>query len=66
LRKTLKGWNLNIEGEYKRKRGTLVVQLYEIDKKGELYGLVQLEKEVKKILQNQLKTIIKEEEIKWI
>jgi hypothetical protein len=64
--KTLKGWNLNIEGEYKRKRGALAVQLDEIDKNGELYGLVHSEIEVKNMLHNQLKTIIKEEEIKWI
>jgi hypothetical protein len=33
LRRTSKGWNLNIEGEYKRKRGALLVQLDEIDKR---------------------------------
>jgi hypothetical protein len=62
----MKGWNLNIEGEYKRKRGALVAQLDEIGKKRELYGLVHSKIEVKNMLQNQLKTIIKEEEIKWI
>jgi hypothetical protein len=58
LRKTLKGWNLNIEGEYKKKRGAFSMQLDEIDKKGEIYGLTQLEMERKKMLQNQLKTLL--------
>jgi hypothetical protein len=35
-------------------------------KKGELYGLIHSKIEAKKMLQNQLKNIIKEEEIKWI
>jgi hypothetical protein len=62
----LKGWNLNIEGEYKKKRGAFAMQLDEIDKKGEMYGLTQSEMERKKLLQNQLKNIVREEEIKWI
>jgi hypothetical protein len=47
LRKTLKGWDLNIEGEYKRKRGAFAMQLDEIDKKGGMYGLTQSEMEEK-------------------
>jgi hypothetical protein len=34
LRKTLKGWNMNIEAKYRKNRGNLASQLDEIDKKG--------------------------------
>jgi hypothetical protein len=37
LRKTLKGWNLNIEGEYMKEIGDLATQLDEIDNKGAIW-----------------------------
>jgi hypothetical protein len=55
LRKTLKGWNMNIEGEYRKKRGDLASQSDEIDKKKEPYGLTQVEIAAKKINSNSIK-----------
>jgi hypothetical protein len=40
--------------------------LDEIDKKGELYDLTQEDIVTKNAIQDQLRIIIKEEEIKWI
>jgi hypothetical protein len=61
----LKGWNLNIEGEYRKNRGN-VDHRDEIDNKGELYGLSKEDRVTKNAIQDQQRMIIKEEEIKWI
>jgi hypothetical protein len=59
LRRTLKGWNLNIEGGYKRKREALGVHLMKLIKVGVIWANTFRNRGKKKLLQNQLKNIIK-------
>jgi hypothetical protein len=66
LRKNLKGWNLNIEGEYKRERDTISKHLDYTDKQSEFIGLSAADYEYRCYLQNKLNQILREEEIKWL
>jgi hypothetical protein len=66
LRKNLKGWNLNIEGEYKRERDTISRHLDYIDKQSEFAELSATDYEYRCYLQNKLNQILREEEIKWL
>ena len=65
LRRCLKGWNLNVEGAYRKKRNTLSSQLDDLDRRCELTGLSVADYELRKDLQSSLNKILREEEIKW-
>ena len=65
MRSMLKGWNNNVEGQYKRDRDTIASQLDFIDKNSETQGLSMEDYELRCSLQASLNHILKEEEIKW-
>lgn len=44
MRKKLKGWNMNWEGMYKRKKQEIMGKIEDIDKKCEAYGMTILER----------------------
>ena len=50
LRRCLKGWNLNVEGAYRKKRNTLSSQLDDLDRRCELTGLSVADYELRKDL----------------
>ena len=66
LRRTLKGWNLNIEGRYRRERIDISRKLDFIDKQSEIAGLNAADYECRCSLQDKLNKILREEEIKWM
>ena len=65
LRRTLKGWNLNVEGRYRRDRDEIANKLDFLDKKSELSGVSEADYVLRNKLQNDLNKILREEEIKW-
>lgn len=65
LRRTLKGWNLNVEGRYRRERDDIANKLDFLDKKSELSGVSEADYVFRKKLQSDLNKILREEEIKW-
>ena len=65
LRRTLKGWNLNVEGRYRRDRDEIANKLDFLDKKSELSGVSEADYVLRNQLQNDLNKILREEEIKW-
>ena len=66
MRRTLRGWNLNIEGLYRRERMDITRKLDFIDKQSELAGLSAADYDCRCFLQNKLNNILREEEIKWL
>lgn len=66
LRKVLKGWNINIEGRYRKERNFLLEEIDILDKLEETSPLSSSERQEKIQLQEHLKKILREEEIKWI
>jgi hypothetical protein len=54
LQRVPKGWNLNIEGAYKSKRGLISEHVDYIDKHSELAGLSAADYEYRCYLQNML------------
>jgi hypothetical protein len=65
LRRALKGWHINYEGEYRREKKSLLEKLDALDKKGEYIPLSTEEKELQVNLHDRLKKLLREEEIKW-
>jgi hypothetical protein len=65
LRRPLKGWHINYEGEYRRENKGLLEKLDVLDKKGEATPLSTIEKELQVTLLDRLKKLLREEEIKW-
>jgi hypothetical protein len=65
LRRALKGWHINYEGEYRREKKSLLEKLDALDKKGEDTPLSTEEKELQVNLHDWLKKLLREEEIKW-
>jgi hypothetical protein len=63
LRKCSKGWNINVEGRYKRLRRGLLDKVAAIDIKSESWGLSAEERIEKMECENKLE-LMREEEIK--
>lgn len=66
LRKVLKGWNLNVEVVFRRQKKNLREEIDRLDKMGEKDSLDEEDRKYKKDCQNNLKYILKEEELKWL
>jgi hypothetical protein len=64
LRKKLKGWNINIEGRYKKLKKDLTVKIKELDVKSEVNSLTDHEKQEKIVYEARLRNIVIEEETK--
>lgn len=65
LRKTLKGWDFNIEGHNKRLKKDLQEQIDVLDIASETFGLSAENRNLKHNLELQLHQLDREEEIKW-
>jgi hypothetical protein len=61
----MKGWHINVEGAYKKDKKTLLEDMGSIDKKGKRNTLSVQEKEVHASMHIRLKTLLKDEELKW-
>ena len=66
LRRTLKGWDRNVQGQYKKNRKILAEHLDTLDRKGEELGLTAQDRAEQKNFQMQLRKMIREEEVKWM
>lgn len=66
MRKKLKGWNMNWEGMYKRKKHEIMEKIEDIDKKCEAYGMTILERKERGDLEEELKKVVREDRLKWM
>lgn len=66
MRKKLKGWNMNWEGMYKRKKQEIMGKIEDIDKKCEAYGMTILERKERGDLEEELKKVVREDRLKWM
>lgn len=66
MRKKLKGWNMNWEGMYKRKKHEIMGKIEDIDKKCEAYGMTILERKERGDLEEELKKVVREDRLKWM
>jgi hypothetical protein len=64
LRRALKGWHINYEGDYRREKKMLLEKLDSLDKKGETGVLSFQEKEHQVAMHDRLKELQRDEEIK--
>lgn len=62
LKKMLKGWNLNVEGSYKKIKKELTRKINELEIKSESLALSPAEKQTKFDFERKLKTIVSEED----
>lgn len=65
LRRHLKGWHLNVEGTYKRRKKEVLVHLDNLDKKEETTILSLVERQTRSVLDADLKKLLRDEELKW-
>lgn len=65
LRRKLKGWNKNWEGEYKRRKYEILSKIDVIDSKIETCGMNWRDREERRELELNLKFTIREEKTKW-
>ena len=66
LRKSLKGWDRNVRGKYKKNRKRIAFRLDELDRKGESLGINANDRAEQIHLQDQLRVMVREEEAKWL
>ena len=62
----MKGWNKNVEGEYRKTKTEVSNRIDEIDKYAETHGLSMQVFEERKNLRKQFANLLKQEELKWI
>jgi hypothetical protein len=65
LRRNLKGWHINCEGEYRREKMMFLEKMDVLDKKGENVLLTIEEKYLQMFKHNRLKKLLRDEEMKW-
>lgn len=65
LRKKLKGWNKNWEGEYRRRKKEIMDKIEEIDILAETVGVDINIMNNRRALDAQLRYVVREEKIKW-
>jgi hypothetical protein len=65
LRRNLKGWPINCEGEYRREKRMLLEKMDVLDRKGETTSLNIEEEYLQMFMHNRLKKLLRDEEMKW-
>jgi hypothetical protein len=65
LRRHIKGWHINVEKAYKKDKKILLEKLDVLDKKSEENLLSVEEKELQVSLIARMKTLLRDEELKW-
>jgi BMFP domain-containing protein YqiC len=66
MRQNLQGWNRNVEGKNRKLKKDLLVEIDKLDRLSELDGLTAQNRVTQIQLQQQLRLLIREEEVKWI
>ena len=66
LRKGLRGWRKNEDSWYRNRKKELLEQIDAIDIMAETHGLSTFLYQEKKMLSDQLASLFRQEEIKWI
>ena len=66
LRQKIRGWALNTNAMYRRKKKELLAKLNEIDKNAEVMGLCAHDRNLQIQMRKELNDLLKEEELKWL